>query len=615
VTKKVNSEVVKLKTSQLLQMAGRAGRRGKDVEGTVVLMRSKFEDAKVGHKILTSNIDGIRSNFKISYGLAVKLLETKTLKECRDLLERGFGSYLLQMRNLNKNSDNELVSLDDYRLTLRKYTLQGARDYLKLKRRLEKEVRSMEFQLEKMTESDEDLVLAIADYMPLGIGLQLKSGDLGFFLGDVRWGNNNANSGFGIILTDGDTLQIVNKEHIKAFAETEESIPIGVAQDLLDLVGKVPLWEETKISGLKRPALTGRFDKRSLAEESKLSQAVDVVKASRLQVSMKEPGSLTKQRMIIEELEAELTLSPIERAGAGDAVLQALRHAVAQKDPIAFVNSAVKETQSPVTFAWRMFNSVMALLQEFEALNGTVATDLGQTVGSLTGDNELWLALVLQRPSVIALNATELAAVLCGVITDGFKATNAYFRQRPSERVRDTFDELEQLSFELKAAQSEAGVEFPVNLCRETGGMIEQWASGVSWRELCKDTSLDQGDVCRILRRTVEILRQIPLAYGISPAVGQKAYEAANLMDRFPVADFDPNVDSKERTGVGFGGTGEGAEDISDEGIQFEEDSDFEDDARQEARNKETSSLLDALEVLDYDVDDIISGLELNNLN
>jgi superfamily II RNA helicase len=31
VTKRINSEVVKLKTSQLLQMAGRAGRRGEDI--------------------------------------------------------------------------------------------------------------------------------------------------------------------------------------------------------------------------------------------------------------------------------------------------------------------------------------------------------------------------------------------------------------------------------------------------------------------------------------------------------------------------------------------------------------------------------------------------------
>ena len=98
VTKRINSEVVKLKTSQLLQMAGRAGRRGKDTEGTVVILRNRFEDVKMGHKILTSPIDGIKSHFKTSYGLTVKLLETKTLEECRALIERGFGAYLLQKK-------------------------------------------------------------------------------------------------------------------------------------------------------------------------------------------------------------------------------------------------------------------------------------------------------------------------------------------------------------------------------------------------------------------------------------------------------------------------------------------------------------------------------------
>ena len=37
---------------------------------------------------------------------------------------------------------------------------------------------------------------------------------------------------------------------------------------------------------------------------------------------------------------------------------------------------------------------------------------------------------------------------------------------------------------------------------------------------------------------TVEVLRQIPYAYGIPPKIAELAYEAADKMDRFPVADF-----------------------------------------------------------------------------
>ena len=111
---------------------------------------------------------------------------------------------------------------------------------------------------------------------------------------------------------------------------------------------------------------------------------------------------------------------------------------------------------------------------------------------------------------------------------------------------------------ELQSEQMEAGVDFPLYLSIEAAGLVESWVNGTSWRDLCKETSLDQGDVCRMFRRTVEVLREIPLSYGVPPRIAQLAANAFLKMDRFPVADIDPIVveedGSKETVtaGVGF---------------------------------------------------------------
>jgi len=114
---------------------------------------------------------------------------------------------------------------------------------------------------------------------------------------------------------------------------------------------------------------------------------------------------------------------------------------------------------------------------------------------------------------------------------------------------------LEPLFSELQSEQLEAGVDFPLYLSIDAAGLVESWVNGTSWRDLCKETSLDQGDVCRMFRRTVEVLREIPSSYGVPPRIAQLASNAFLKMDRFPVADIDPAVEegSKETTaGVGF---------------------------------------------------------------
>ncbi len=65
--------------------------------------------------------------------------------------------------------------------------------------------------------------------------------------------------------------------------------------------------------------------------------------------------------------------------------------------------------------------------------------------------------------------------------------------------------------------------------------LVEQWALGVEWLELCANTSLDEGDVVRILRRTLDFLSQIPHVPYISGELKSSARQAIHLLDRFPV--------------------------------------------------------------------------------
>lgn len=203
VTKKINSQVIKLKTSQLLQMAGRAGRRGKDVEGSVVIMRNRFEDASMSHRILTATLDGVKSHFRTSYALTTKLLQRKSLPECRALIERGFGAYLMQQRIEKKASAggttdaaHEDEDIERHREVLQRYGLKEARDYIRLVRKIDRETTVLQDLLLDVDEQERELVDSLVDFMPMGTALRLRNGAHGYFLGDVV-AKSNQMSGSG----------------------------------------------------------------------------------------------------------------------------------------------------------------------------------------------------------------------------------------------------------------------------------------------------------------------------------------------------------------------------------------------------------------------------------
>ena len=84
-----------LETSNLLQMAGRAGRRGMDSDGTCVLLATPFEAEDEAAQILTSHIQPVQSQFAPSYALAVNLIGRGQgkLDVAKQLVEKSFALW------------------------------------------------------------------------------------------------------------------------------------------------------------------------------------------------------------------------------------------------------------------------------------------------------------------------------------------------------------------------------------------------------------------------------------------------------------------------------------------------------------------------------------------
>jgi superfamily II RNA helicase len=86
-----------LSPSEFLQMSGRAGRRGMDEAGQVVTVQTPFEGPKEAAFLATAQAEPLRSWFTPSYGMVLNLLQKHSLEQAKDLLERSFAEYLMQL--------------------------------------------------------------------------------------------------------------------------------------------------------------------------------------------------------------------------------------------------------------------------------------------------------------------------------------------------------------------------------------------------------------------------------------------------------------------------------------------------------------------------------------
>src|SRR5438046_6432129 len=91
-------DFVDLTIGEVQQIAGRAGRRGKDLVGFAIVTPSPYIDLDVLTKGVTGPPAAINSQFVISYPMVLNLLNAHALDQIQPILAKSFAQFQLNQR-------------------------------------------------------------------------------------------------------------------------------------------------------------------------------------------------------------------------------------------------------------------------------------------------------------------------------------------------------------------------------------------------------------------------------------------------------------------------------------------------------------------------------------
>ncbi len=506
-----------LNPSEFLQMSGRAGRRGMDKRGYVVTVQTPFEGAKEASYLATTGADPLVSQFAPSYGMVLNLLQTHTIDEAKALVERSFGQYLstLYLRPQQQEIARCRAELEQQRSLVASVDWKLLNQYEKLQERFKEEKRllnTLEHQADEMKTSELAIALSFAVAgtfltlkgetvrmpQPLPAVLVSKVQGSGQFPYLICLGQNNR----WYVATVGD-VQALRGE-----------IPRLVAVDHLDFPSGMPL----------KPGQT-RSGNEETAEIAQQIPSVPGIEDQAPEVYAQ------TQRMAA--VQAQIEAHPVNKWGDRSQILKRQRR-------IDTLQTEVRDRESKLERQtqrhWEEFLALLEILRSFGCLDDVTPTELGRATSAIRGDNELWLGLSIMSGELDDLDPHHLAAACAALVTE-VSRPDSWTRYDISDQVIEALHDLRGIRRQLFQLQRRHGVQFPVWMEDELIGLIEHWALGVEWVELCSNTSLDEGDVVRMLRRTLDFLSQIPHVPHVSQKLRATAIQAIQLLDRFPVKE------------------------------------------------------------------------------
>jgi superfamily II RNA helicase len=471
-----------LTIGEVQQIAGRAGRRGKDLVGFAIVTPSPYIDLGVLTKGFTGHPEAINSQFIISYPMVLNLLKAHPLDQMQPILAKSFAQF-----QLNQRAEVLERKLDDLHEQMEPYGPRVCTDWIS------------QWQLFDQARRHKPHKTLVRKHEPPEVAARFH------FLTPGRIAGLSKTRGVVIrqYRSKGQKSPMVTMlRQGGAITECPAAIVTEVYDRVLDC-NEAPAY----------PWATPESIEALLKELEELPTRLPVLPI----LIPKDQGPIPDA--IIQNLgDFSCPTCPSRSACQRDHVhASKLRHEQQRH---------MKSIQALRTSLWHRFQEKIDTLQHFGYLSpSTHLTETGEWARLIRIDHSLLITELIRAEAFTGAAPALLAAVMSSIAHDD---------DRPGAFPRISTGLGSLLGQVRKLAESLAPYEDPPLLRADIAAVTEQWIADptLTWIGLCKKTTMAEGDIYRLLARTLEFLSQLHTLRQTHPVLADCASQAIAVLRR-----------------------------------------------------------------------------------
>lgn len=194
----------------------------------------------------------------------------------------------------------------------------------------------------------------------------------------------------------------------------------------------------------------------------------------------------------------------------------------------------VKEIEREKDIFWNNFLAHRQVLIDFDYLKDDYPTDKGVMTSQIRAENELFISEIVLSRILENLTPAELASVVCAITTEDLRAET--YPQIPiSPATRKALNQIKNIKRNVDRAQKDNEIETPMYINSYYSALIEMWVNGAEWETIAEQVEMGEGDIVRVFKRSVDVLRQFCMISNVPEALCFTAREAIRGILREPI--------------------------------------------------------------------------------